>query len=177
MADFYNAYVCERGHINRSDVGLEVGLEDEDTGQRSTEPRPPDSFCDECGATVLAECPICESTLRGARIMNMGLPDREFQRPRPYCYQCGEPLPWTRDALNAIEELALEQGDLSDAEVGQLVDAARRLSDETLSPQSTVGVSRFRRLVGRMSGETREAVMKIGVDLASAAIKKELGTG
>lgn len=63
-----------------------------------------------------------------------------LERARPYCYQCGAPLPWTRQALHAIEELAREDSDLSDDE-GYATSRCRTTSRDAVTGAEKAEVS------------------------------------
>ena len=170
MPTYYNAYVCENGHVRHHSV-KPARLLRELPDLAPTDPADP--FCDECGAPLLDACPDCQSTLRGGKDYESG--GGGLERPWPYCYGCGEPLPWTTAALQAIEELAREDDELSDEEVETLLDAAKSLSDESVTPQTTVRIRRFRRIATKLGPDLYSAVIKLGTDIASEAVKKELG--
>ena len=99
----------------------------------------------------------------------------EFERPHPYCHGCGDPLPWTEKAIAAIAELAEEDSSLNAAELTQLGKAVERLGDEQESAETTLAVSRFQRITAKLGGPARDAVVKIATDIASAAIRGQIG--
>ena len=157
MAKYYNANICERGHV--IDKHTRDGAMDE--------------YCSSCGAHAVDRCLACDAPVRGARIGNMGMP-MGYARPPAHCFNCGAAHPWTESALAAIREFATEDGSLDEAEVEQLASASARLGDETETTDTTLAVSRFRRITGKLGTESGNAVRSIATNIASAAVRQQL---
>lgn len=134
-----------------------------------------DPFCTACGSPVAAKCSTCGTLIRGAMIMNFGLPDRTFTRPRAYCHSCGTAFPWTAATLAAVRELAEADDNLTDDDRTQLVGAVESLIVEEPSPETTVAENRLRRITAKMAGMAGQAVYKVAVDVMSASVRKDLG--
>lgn len=74
-------------------------------------------YCPKCGQPGIKQCPSCQAPLRG-RYHVVGFIDT---RPSPergpaFCRGCGEPFPWTNDAIASATVLAEELDMLSEEE-------------------------------------------------------------
>ena len=50
-----------------------------------------------------------------------------------------------------------------------------RFGDAEYSAEATLAVNRFRRITAKLGPDTRAAIVKIGTDVASAAIRNQIG--
>lgn len=68
-------------------------------------------FCKACGESTISKCEYCFSFIQGD-YDNEFIGFDSFEKPY-YCYECGEPYPWTSKLIEmAIEILFLDE-DLS----------------------------------------------------------------
>ena len=89
-----------------------------------------------------------------------------------FCPDCGEPYPWTEAALKAAHELSDEQENLSPEERYLLKKSIDDIVRET--PQATVAVSRFKRLVAKAGPVAADMYREILLPLLNEAIKKAI---
>jgi len=55
------------------------------------------------------------------------------------------------------------------------VEAAKRLGDAEEAPETTLAVSRFKRITQKLGPVPRDAVVKIATDIASTAVRQQMG--
>ena len=95
--------------------------------------------------------------------------------PRPgYCWHCGEPFPWTAEALVALRELATE-AEVPPEQTEQWIEAAKHLGDVDEGPVTVAATQRFKRFARKLGPDLYDAAIQIGVSIASDAVKKSLG--
>jgi len=87
-----------------------------------------------------------------------------------FCPDCGEPYPWTEAALKAAQELSDELENLSPEECDLLKKSIDDIVRET--PQATVAVSRFKRLVAKAGPVAADMYREILLPLLSETVKK-----
>ena len=86
---YWTAQVCLAGHVQNGGVRLV----------------PEEKFC-ECGAETISKCPACQSNIKGA---NRSYADWKDTPPRG-CLRCGTPYPWTKTALEKVNQAIKESG-------------------------------------------------------------------
>ena len=91
---------------------------------------------------------------------------------RSFCPNCGKPYTWTEAALKAAQELSDELENLSPEERDLLKKSIDDIVRET--PQATVAVSRFKRLVAKAGPVAADMYREILLPLLSEAIKKSI---
>lgn len=85
----------------------------------ATSPQHNQNRCNRCGAETITACPQCPATIRGKyQVPGIVSADGELIPPT-YCHNCGQPYPWTAQAIAAAKELADLVDGLSDAEIEQ----------------------------------------------------------
>ena len=87
-----------------------------------------------------------------------------------FCPDCGKPYPWTEAKLKAAQELADELENLSPEECDLLKKSIDDIVRET--PQATVAVSRFKRLVAKAGPVAADMYREILLPLLSETAKK-----
>ncbi len=151
------AQICLNGHVINA------------TSRESPEDNSP--FCGQCGSPTITQCPSCKTDIRGYLWGSMSL---HFQ-PASYCLSCGKPYPWTETKIKAAHELAQELEDLSPEDKETL----SKSIDDILSDSSRteVGVTRFKRIMGKVGKEGTSALKSVLVDIISETAKKLLWPG
>lgn len=71
-------------------------------------------FCSECGAKTITNCQCCGAAIHG-KYHEPGIVLFGSFEPDSYCYNCGQPYPWTEAALRNTALLIQEEEDFSDA--------------------------------------------------------------
>ena len=149
-------------------------------------------FCDKCGAPTTTNCQYCDAKIMSYyhagrftleehdkrmreimdRIPNAVLDYNTALTLPIFCSNCGKPYPWTEAKLKAAKDLSDELDNLSPAERETLKKSIDDIVCET--PQTTVAVSRFKRLVAKAGKPAADAFRDILVDILSEAIKKSI---
>ena len=146
-------------------------------------------FCDRCGAPTINKCQNCNVSING--FYHEGTADEfdiegmieEIVNPPPnithdyttvqsFCPDCGKPYPWTEAKLKAAQELSDELDNLSPEERNLLKKSLDDIVRDT--PQTTVAVSRFKRLVAKAGPVAAEGFKKILWDIASEFAKRQI---
>lgn len=154
------AQICTNGHvINSCSVSIPVHNK---------------NFCDKCGEPTITICQNCNAPIKGyynqANVMAL-IYHTDLKLPR-FCPDCGKPYPWTEAKLKAAKELADEISNLSPEERALLKKSLDDIVRET--PQTTVAVNRFKKLVAKAGKPVADAFRDILVDVLSEAVKKSI---
>ena len=156
------AQICTNGHMINS--------------QSVSRPDHNRKFCQKCGAPTITNCQNCNNSIRGIyRVPGsmIASPSDVTWFPLPiFCPYCGKPYPWTEAKLKAAQELADELDNLSPEERNLLKKSIDDIVRET--PQATVAVSRFKRLVAKAGPVAADMYREILLPLLSEAIKKSI---
>lgn len=159
MSDSYydTAQICLNGHVINT--------------MSSSSPQSNQKHCDECGAQTITACPDCNIPIRGYCHVPGVLAFFDYKKPG-YCYNCGEPYPWTIASLEAAQELADELDNLSADERQQLKDSFPDLVKST--PRTVVAETRFKKLIKKAGAEAYGGMKSILIDVVSEAVKKSV---
>ena len=163
MSDSYYdvAQICTNGHvINRNADSV---------------PQSNQKYCTECGASTIMACPSCGAAIRGQYyVPGIVVVGRHYCRPA-YCYNCGQPYPWTTSSLDAANELADELESLTLEEREQLKNSFPDLLRNT--PKSAVAEIRFKKIIKKVGSDAYDGLKTILVDVVSETVKKSLFGG
>jgi len=96
----------------------------------------------------------------------------DYRLPR-FCYQCGQPYPWTQERLQAAGQLAEELEGLSEQERDVLKKSLNELVQDT--PATEVAALRVKKVLRKAGEAGAEIFKKILVDVLSETAKKALG--
>lgn len=146
-------------------------------------------FCSRCGAPVITKCQNCNAPING--FYHEGSADEfdidgmieeivnpppniapDYTTVRSFCPDCGKSYPWTEAKLKAAQELADELVKLSPEERDLLKKSLDDIVRDT--PQTTVAVNRFKKLVAKAGPVAADGFRKILVDVLSEAVKKAI---
>ncbi len=152
------AQICRNGHLV--------------SAYYESQPEHRQAFCDKCGAPTIIACEACETAIRGAYHVPRVLGFLGPTSPPAYCHACGQPYPWTEDAMAAVRELADEQNVLTAEEREQLKATLPDLVAST--PRTTLAAGRFKRLVATAGSGAADAFHDLLVDVLSEAAKKAI---
>jgi hypothetical protein len=137
--------------------------------QRDRTWRDPGGFCSDCGAPIIREYPTCKTAIRGYYNVPGFIGGAAYEPPA-FCFQCGNPFPWTADKVSAAKELADELDGISADDLSKLKSA---IDDVTSGgPRGELGAVRIKKMVGKAGGAVDNALWKITVDIASEAARK-----
>jgi len=90
-----------------------------------------------------------------------------------FCPDCGKPYPWTEAKLKAAKELSDELDTLTLEERGMLKKSLDDIVGEE-TPQTTVAVNRFKKIVAKAGPVAAEGFKKILWDIASEFAKRQI---
>ena len=129
--------------------------------------------CTECGEMTFSQCGHCGAPIRGlAEITGVVvLGNRPYKRPG-YCYECGEPYPWTEKILNSAVEL-LSLDDELDIETKTLI--KNSIPDLLIDvPTTLVAVAKYNKGMSKASEIIKNAMYNLLIDVVSETAKKSL---
>ncbi len=157
---FDTAQICTNGHVINS--------------QSVSKPDFNRQFCSKCGAQTIINCENCNNSIRGIYhspgSMIAPPPDVTWFPLPIFCPDCGNPYQWTEARLKAAQELTDELENLSLEEREILKKSLDDIVRET--PQTTVAVSRFKRLVAKAGPVAADMYREILLPLLSETAKK-----
>lgn len=153
---FYTALVCRDGHVLTSISEL-----------RPEEVTP---FCPHCASPTLTACESCGKPIPGGTKGSMYLGDFV---PPVYCRYCAAAMPWTAARLDTLRELTGIQEGLTDEERATLDRSWDELTRDTARTQ--VAVVQVKRLLPKIAGASAEAMRKIITEVATDAVRKQMG--
>jgi hypothetical protein len=126
-------------------------------------------FCKECGAATITACRHCKADIRGHYIG--GAIVTTFPVPG-FCHECGKSYPWVETKIEAARELAKELEELT-AEDKEIL--TKSINDIVIdSPRTTLGATRFKKIMAKVGKEGASALRTILIDIVSEAAKKQI---
>jgi hypothetical protein len=130
-------------------------------------------YCGQCGERVITACPECEAPVRGHYRPPAGYLSvcREYVPPN-YCHNCGEAYPWTEQALKEARELIESDPNLDESDKSALAESLLPLTKDT--PQTAGAILRFKGAMGKLSEDTRRALVTVLVTVATDCARREL---
>ena len=151
------AQVCKNAHVINS--------------MARNSPARNQDHCDKCGAPTIMDCPSCKTAIRGFDMS--GALDFSFKYNAPaFCYNCGDPFPWTDAALRAAQELADELDGLTNDERDTLKKSLNELVRET--PSTRVAETRFKKIMRKAGRDGYEGMRSLLKDIVSEAVRKTI---
>lgn len=158
MGYYKTALICKNGH----DISKNIDNYIEKI----------DKFCSKCGEANISACPNCQSKIRGDYEIGIGIANYSKYKVPLYCYNCGDPYPWTKTALKVAKDLAAETEGLTDEEKTQLSDSIDDLVKD--GPRTILATTRFKRLVSKAAPELLYGLKDILIDIISETAKKAI---
>lgn len=160
MSGYKTSIICTNGHL----------ITGSSNGDNSN-----NKFCTKCGAPTITSCPKCSTPIRGKYNMDGVLDLTPYKYVPKYCHNCGNPYPWTKNALDSAKLLINEDEQLSDTEKENFSNSLPDLIVDTPTPKTNVAVVRFKKYISKVASATADGIKDIIVDIASETIKKSLG--
>ena len=158
MGTYRTAEVCPNGHVS--------------TSSADTSPELREKYCSQCGEPTITQCPSCNANIRGYYDVPGVISIGRTYEPPAFCYNCGNPFPWTERKISGALELIKEGGDLSEEEYQQFEKDLVELTKD--SPKVQVASVRFKKVMGKVGNSVASGVREIVVDVLSEAAKKAL---
>ena len=139
MGYYHTAQICIKGHMINSSYNKYSELNKK--------------FCTKCGVKTITACSECNSPIHGT--YDSGLPVIGFEPViDSYCYNCGNPYPWTKLALEKTEEIISEDECLSQSEKQKLVELMPDLVSETPSTNlAVIKLKKFLSISGKFTAD------------------------
>lgn len=180
---YSNAQVCKSGHIISSNI--------------DTSPNEKKTFCPTCGAKTITQCPHCQSNIQGnyyaekivqrsydslyastsdlfdslpVQVSSVKIADMELPA---YCYNCGQPFPWTESLLNTADEIVELSDFLTDEQKEQLKKCFPNLITDTI--ESNIAAIKFSKLFAKLEPFAKESLKNLLLEYISDAILVMLG--
>ena len=139
-----------------------------------------ETHCGKCGKRTIHACQKCGQEIRGeyripeVNIIGERVYSRSFPRSIPkFCINCGKPFPWTREKIEALEELAAEEESLSDEDRETIRQNAPLIATD--DPKSELAALRIKKIMGKIGKTAAPFFTKIVTELATEAAKKLMG--
>lgn len=132
-----------------------------------------DELCELCGYEMIDRCPECGTIVKEwdlSGVFNFSGSDDMLPA---YCANCGNPYPWTVEALKMVAGVLEEETELSGEEQEHLIAAMPDILAETPNTTATVELFRSTMLSGgeHVAGTLRGIVRECGC----RAAKRQLG--
>jgi len=159
MNYYHLAQVCENGHMINDNA---------DTCPEQNKP-----FCPHCGSKTITNCPSCGAKLQGEYEVEGLCFLGGTTKPSSYCYNCGQPYPWTKTALLAAADLISEEEALSDEQKQLIVDSLSDIISET--PKTNLAVIRLKKCLITVGKFTAEGLRQFVIDFGCELAKKTFG--
>ncbi len=150
---YYNTTICINGHVmSCCDSNYQP-------------------FCSKCGKETISECQSCHSPIHGMYKSDIPVFGVEYHKDL-YCYNCGEPYPWTKSIIDSAVEILSMDEELTEENRKILKLAIPDLLVET--PKSPVAVARYKLFLSKTKGYIRNALYQVFVDVLSETVKSSL---
>ena len=151
MNYYHKASICLKGHIISNVEKIE------------------NEYCERCGSEIINHCPNCQKEIRGKNYEADDYPMKyPYQLPK-YCYKCGHPYPWTLARIKSIESCILEDEHITSYEKTELTALIPDIITET--PNTNNASIKFKKIISKIGGVTKEMLTKIIIEVACEAAK------
>lgn len=145
---YWTAQICLAGHVQNGGTRVVAA----------------EKYC-ECGAETIHRCPSCDSNIKGA---SRGYGDWK-RKPPMGCLKCGQAYPWTRAAVEKVNEL-INKSTLSASEKQE----AKTDLDAIIknAPGAEIAAQRTHERLAKMGTALRAAYSEFVVPLLAETLAK-----
>ena len=151
MGYYTNATICKNGHTVNSSKKVQ------------------DKYCYHCGAETISECPHCNIDIRGDyEVPNVFVVGDKYDVPK-YCFNCGKPFPWTEQAISNMEQIILENSELSLQDNERLIESLPHAMAET--PSTSLAATRIKKALINAGTFTADALRQFVIDFGCEMLK------
>lgn len=158
MPEGYNvACICLNGHVISQFA--------------ATQPEHSTKFCSTCGDVTIKACRHCATSIRGHYSVPGVVGFYDYHRPS-FCFNCGQPYPWTERAIVAATELISEESNLAGDDSAKLAETVKSLTID--SAQTPVAASRLKKTLSTLGKATAEGVKSILVNVITESAKRSI---
>ncbi len=155
MGHYTVGQVCLNGHPITGDASSEFAQ----------------GYCSKCGSPTICKCQHCGKPIHGDH-HEEGVLFCPPYAPDAYCYNCGEPYPWTEKAINSVAACIYEDEALSQELAGKLVESLPDIASET--PASNLAVLRFNKALSAVGKFTADSIRQFVIDFGCEFAKRSL---
>lgn len=158
MGHYHVAQICLNGHCITPSYDTSAEL-----SQR---------FCTQCGAPTITQCPSCNAPIRGEYTVPGVIVFGNGYTVPAYCYNCGEPYPWTHRAIESAKALIQEEGAFSPADQAKLIEALPDLITQTSKTQLAASrLNKALNVAGKFAKEgLKDFIVQFGCELAKSLL-------
>ena len=159
MGYYQKAEICLNGHLisaNSSTINHE-------------------EFCSSCGKKTITSCPNCNSMIRGWYKMEDVVifhKKEDFKIPS-YCHSCGEPYPWTTNAIKVAELLIAEEEQVSQEEIDKMIEVLSDIIVET--PKTQLATVRIKKFISKSSSFVADGLRQFIIDFGCEYVLRSMG--
>lgn len=129
------------------------------------------SYCPECGALTIKQCPNCNKEIRGHSIGELSYLS-DYKLPS-YCIYCGKPFPWTKAAIESTALIIAEEKSLDEQEQVALIEILPDIVSET--PKTNLAIVRLKKCFSSVGKFTVDALRQFAIDFGCELAKSSLG--
>lgn len=156
MAYYHTAQICINGHMINDSADRDVECNK--------------NYCDQCGGKTISKCPSCNSNIHGDYEVP-GVCCVGFETSVPaYCHNCGQPYPWTKQKLEAVQELLTLDDSLNEKDLQYFSDNMNSIVNDT--PKTKVVATKLKMFLSKAAPVVGTSLRELLVDIASEAAKK-----
>ncbi len=159
MGYYKNALICLNGHVISDNIG--------------DYPEFAEKYCNICGAETITKCLKCNTNIRGEYYVEGVVCLGEEPKAPSYCFNCGNPFPWTEDALEAARIAIDEDERLNSEDKEKLKMSLPDLIADT--PRTSLAAARMKKAFLHVGNFNKEILMKFIVSSCCEAAKSQLG--
>ena len=157
MCHYATAQVCLGGHAITGNIEVDHAMLS--------------PSCPYCGEKTITHCPSCDAPIRGDYIAP-GVYNLLDYHPPAYCWNCGQPLPWTKAKLDEVEAAAKDSGVLSNDELETLHKSLPNIIAD--KPQTIFSARRISAILKKLPKVAAQDVHNVIVDIVAETAKRIL---
>lgn len=154
---WHTAQICFNGHIITHSLELN--------------PESNSPFCKDCGAKTVSACQSCNANIRGIHFDPGGFTSWYYEIPS-FCYNCGEPFPWTTEKLKLANEIIFEEVSLTPDEKIDFESNLKIITTD--NPRTEYASSKVKEYLKKFAVGTGKILRDVITDVASETAKKIL---
>lgn len=127
-------------------------------------------YCEQCGAKLIDSCPHCKYPIEGFYypdgVVYLRSPNDKLPVPK-YCKKCGTPYPWTKDSLDALNEV-IQLSNLSIQDKESLQASTPDLLVDT--PRTKVAVLKWKTIGKSILNLAHDIIVEVASESITKAI-------
>jgi hypothetical protein len=154
MQEYETALICLNGHV------ITNNFADSDKDQKV--------FCSKCGMETIYKCPSCGAVIHGSTRKFTSWSELD-PHPSNFCYNCGNPYPWTKKKIESLHEF-LKAYSKESSEITLLdQDISDIISD---TPKTILASTHWKKFLLTTGKEAYSLIKPVLIDVLSEVAKK-----